>query len=90
MNELKYNEQLTSLEGRIKRQEKDLKLISEADDNDDMLEQLDMLICSIERQRTVIATFSTELFDEIVDRIIVNNNEIIFRLVSGIELSEPM
>ena len=88
ISDQKYNEQLASLDAKLKRQEKELKRIAQNDSNDEMIEQLDMLISCIEKQDDIFSDFDTEFFDEIVDNIIVHNSEIIFRLVSGIELCE--
>lgn len=88
MDEQKYNEQLSALEGKIRRQENELKRIAKADDNDEMLEQLDMLISCIEKKTSILIEFDSELFGEIVDRIIINGKAITFNLVSGLAFTE--
>ena len=53
MDEQKYNEQLSALEGKISRQENQLKKIAKSDDSDEVLEQLDLLISCIEKKTSV-------------------------------------
>lgn len=90
MDEQKYNEQLTSLEGKIKRQENELKKISKADDNDEMLEQLDLLISCFEKKDKTITKFDSELFETIVDNAIIEEKTISFSLISGLIIKEVM
>ena len=90
MDEKKYNEQLSALEGKIRRQENELKKIAKADDSDEMLEQLDLLISCIEKKTSVLIEFDSELFGEIVDRIIIRDKEIYFELISGLEFKEKL
>ena len=90
MDEQKYNEQLTSLEGKIKRQENELKKISKADENDEMLEQLDLLISCFEKKDKTITKFDSELFETIVDNAIIEEKTILFSLISGLEIEESI
>ena len=88
LDEQKYNEQLSALEGKIQRQDNELKKIAKADDSDEMVDQLDLLISCIEKQTSVLNEFDSELFSEIVDRIIIKDKEIYFELLSGLEFKE--
>ena len=88
LDEQKYNEQLSALEGKIQRQDNELKKIAKADDSDEMVDQLDLLISCIEKQTSVLNEFDSELFSEIVDRMIIKDKEIYFELLSGLEFKE--
>ncbi len=90
MDEKKYNEKLTELESQLSRQERELKKVAKADNEDDTLEQLDVLIDSIEKQNGIITSFDEELFGTIVERIIVRDNCLEFILISGLALTENM
>ena len=90
MDEKKYNEKLTELESQLARQERELKKIAKADNEDDTLEQLDILIDSIEKQDNITTEFDEELFGIIVDRIIVRDKSLEFILISGLSLKEDI
>ena len=90
MDEQKYNEQLSALEVKIKRQENELKKISKADENDEMLEQLDLLISCFEKKDKTITEFDSELFENIVDNAIIEEKTISFSLISGLIIKEVM
>ena len=90
MDEQKYNEQLSALEVKIKRQENELKKISKADQNDEMLEQLDLLISCFEKKDKTITEFDSELFENIVDNAIIEEKTISFSLISGLIIKEVM
>ena len=90
MDEKKYNERLTELDSQLTRQERELKKVAKADKEDDTLEQLDILIDSIEKQNGIITSFDEELFGTIVERIIVRDNCLEFILISGLALTENM
>lgn len=86
MDEKKYNEQFAAFDGKIKRLENELKKVSKAEDNDETLEQLDLLISIVERQKTVLTEFDPELFEAIIEKVIITDNSIEFQLISGLKL----
>ena len=88
MDEKKYNDKLTELESQLARQERELKKTAKADNEDDTLEQLDILIDSIEKQDNITTEFDEELFGIIVERIIVRDKSLEFILISGLSLKE--
>lgn len=90
MDEKKFNERLTELDSQLTRQERELKKVAKADNEDDTLEQLDILIDSIEKQNGIITSFDEELFGTIVERIVVRDNCLEFILISGLALTENM
>ena len=90
MDEKKYNEKLTELESQLARQERELKKTAKADNEDDTLEQLDILIDSIEKQDNITTEFDEELFGIVVERIIVRDKSLEFILISGLSLKEDI
>ena len=90
IDEKKYNEKLTELESQLARQERELKKTAKADNEDDTLEQLDILIDTIEKQDNITTEFDEELFGIIVERIIVRDKSLEFILISGLSLKEDI
>ena len=64
--------------------------LDKADNEDNTLEQLDILIDSIEKQSHIITEFDEELFGVIVERIIVRDKSLEFILISGLSLKEDI
>ena len=60
------------------------------DDEDDILEQLDMLIDYFEKREHMMVSFEPETFDNMVDKITANQNELTFHLLGGLELKEKI
>jgi len=87
LDEQKYNEQLTALDSKFSRLERELNKLSRADDEDETLEHLDILIDCIE-QKSVMTDFDEELFGTVVEKIIVRNKTLEFNLISGMKLKE--
>ena len=87
LDEQKYNEQLTALDSKFSRLERELNKLSRADDEDETLEHLDILIDCIE-QKSVMTDFDEELFGTVVEKIIVRDKTLEFNLISGIKLKE--
>ena len=90
MDEKKYNEKLTELESQLARQERELKKISKAENEDDTLEQLDILIDCIESKSSILTEFDEEMFSMIVEGILVKDKTLEFRLISGITFREDI
>lgn len=90
MDEKKYAEKLNELESQLARQERELKKTSKADNEDETLEQLDILIDSIERLPNILTEFDEELFRMIVERITVQNTAFEFTLISNIKFTEKI
>ncbi len=90
LDEKKYNEQFTALENKKSRLERELNRLSKADDEDEILEQLDTLIDSFEGRTAIITEFDDELFGMIVERIVVRNNILEFHLISGLKFNEEI
>lgn len=86
MDDKKYNEQLAAFDGKIKRLENELRKISSTDENDETLEQLDLLINTVEKLKSVLTEFDPELFEAIIEKVTITDNSIEFQLISGIKL----
>lgn len=90
LDEKKYNEQFTAFENKKSRLERDLNKLSKADDEDEILEQLDTLIDFFEGRTAIITEFDDELFGMIVERIVVRNIILEFHLISGLKFNEEI
>ena len=86
MDEKKYNEKLTELESQLARQERELKKTAKADNEDNTLEQLDILIDCIDSQSGIFTEFNEGLFRMIVESITVQDTTLEFTLISNIKL----
>jgi len=90
MDEKKYNEKLTELESQLARQERELKKTAKADNEDNTLEQLDILIDCIDSQSGILTEFNEELFRMIVESITVQDTTLEFTLISNIKFKEKI
>ena len=90
LDEKKYNEQLTALENKKARLERDLNKLSKADDEDETLDQLDTLIDCFEGKTAMITEFNDELFGMIIEKIVVKDNVLEFNLISGLKFNEKL
>ncbi len=90
LDEKKYNEKLTEIESQLARQERELKMVSKSDDEDDTLQQIDILIDCIESQNSIMAEFNEELFSMIVEKIVIRDKMLEFHLISGITFKEKI
>ena len=88
IDEKKYTEKLTELENQLARQERDLQKTSKADNEDDTLEQLDILIDCIESRSSILTEFDEGLFGIIVEKILVKDKTLEFYLISGLSFKE--
>ena len=88
LSEPKCLEQMSQLDSKIKQQENELKRISKSDDSNEMLEQLDMLISSIENKGSIIIDFDSSLFEQIIEKVIITDDELRFQIVGGLEFKE--
>lgn len=90
LDEKKYNEQLTALENKKARLERELNKLSKADDEDETLDQLDTLIDCFEGKTAMITEFNDELFGMIIEKIVVKDNVLEFNLISGLKFNEKL
>ena len=90
MDEKKYNEKLTELESQLARQERELKKTAKADNEDNTLEQLDILIDCIDSQSGILTEFNEETFRMIVESITVQDTTLEFTLISNIKFKEKI
>ena len=90
MDESKYQEQSKELNNKIRKLQAELKKITRSDDKDDVLDQLDMLVDYFEKREQLMVSFEPETFDNMVDKITANQNELTFHLLGGIELKEKI
>ncbi len=90
LDEQKYNEQLTALESKQSRLERELNKISKANDEDETLEQLDTLIDCFEGRTETLTEFDEELFSMIIEKIVLKDNTLEFNIISGLRFIEKI
>lgn len=88
LDDKKYNEKLTELESKMSRLDSELKKHTKNDTEDETVEQLDILIDCIESQSSIMSVFNEELFGMIVEKVVINDKTMEYRLISGITFKE--
>ncbi len=90
IDEQKFGKQNVTLDNKLSRLNMELNKISKADSDDEALEQLDMLIEAFESRNEIFAEFDENMFNQIVEKIIVKDNILEFELISGLKLREKI
>ena len=88
LDDKKYNEKLTELESKMTRLDRELKKHTKNETEDETLKQLDILIDCIESQSSIMSVFNEELFDTIVEKVVINDKTMEYRLISGVTFKE--
>lgn len=63
-------------------------MLTKSDDEDETLEQINMLVEYFESREQLMIEFEEKAFEFLVDRIIVNQNELEFHLPGGLKFTE--
>lgn len=88
LSEAKYQEQTAELKRKISKAQKEIRLLTQYD-NDDTTQQIELLVDMFESRDQQMIYFNTEVFEYIVDKIIVlNSNELEFHLIGGLRFKE--
>lgn len=90
LSEEKYQEQTAELNRKISKLQKELKMLTKSDDEDETLEQIDMLVEYFESREKLMIEFEEKTFEFLVDRIIANQNELEFHLPGGLKFTEKI
>lgn len=90
LSEEKYQEQTAELNRKISKLQKELKMLTKSDDEDETLEQIDMLVEYFESREQLMIEFEEKAFEFLVDRIVVNQNELEFHLLGGLKFTEKI
>lgn len=89
LDEAKYLEQTSSINLAISRLDKELKNINRNADEDDDIKTVDFLISYIEKNNRILYEFSSEIFETIVEKIIVKDNTLLeFNLIGRFRFTE--
>lgn len=90
LDDKKYNEKLTELDSKMARLDREIKKHTKTDVEDETLDQLDILIDSIENQNSIMTHFDEEMFGLIVEKIVVRDGMLEFTMISGIVFKEKI
>lgn len=90
LSEEKYQEQTAELNRKINNLQKELKMLTKSDDEDETLKQIDMLVEYFENREQLMIEFEEKTLEFLVDRIIANQNELEFHLPGGLKFTEKI
>ena len=91
MDEAKFIEQTTELTAKINKLQSELKKLTQSDDEDETLEQIEMLIDFFEKRENIMIDFDESAFENIVEKIVViDQHELEFHLIGGLKFKEKI
>ena len=89
LDEAKFQTQTAELNTKISRLQRELKRLTQSDDEDETLDQIEMLTDYFAKQQELMVYFEPEAFESIVEKIVVHSrNELEFHLIGGLKLTE--
>ncbi len=89
INETKFQGQITELNAKINRFQQELKCMTKSDEEDETLKQIEMLTDMFKKREQLMTEFETDVFENLVDRIVVKSrNELEFHLFGGLKFTE--
>lgn len=89
ITDAKYQEQNTEINRKIRKLQKDLKMLTTSDD-DETLEQIEMLVDFFEKREKIMAEFEEKSFSFLVDKIVVHHKKMEFQIVGGLKFTEKI
>lgn len=90
VSEEKYFEQSTELNRKIAKLQKEMKLLTKSDEDDEMLEQISELIDFLKIREIMMTELEEETFLYMIDKIIIRNQTAEFHLSCGLKLTEKI
>ena len=91
LDEAKFIEQTTELTAKINKLQSELKKLTQSDDEDETLEQIEMLIDFFEKRENIMIDFDESAFENIVEKIVViDQHELEFHLIGGLKFKEKI
>ncbi|MDE5753786.1 MAG: hypothetical protein K2H89_04510, partial [Oscillospiraceae bacterium] len=90
VSEEKYFEQSTELNRKIAKLQKEMKLLTKSDEDDEMLEQISELIDFLKIREIMMTELEEETFLYMIDKIIIKNQIAEFHLSCGLKLMETI
>ncbi len=89
LDEAKFQTQTAELNTKIARLQRELKRLTQSDDEDETLDQIEMLTDYFAKRQELMVYFEQEAFESIVEKIVVHSrNELEFHLIGGLKLTE--
>ncbi len=89
LEEAKFQTQTAELNTKISRLQRELKRLTQSDDEDETLDQIEMLTDFFAKRQDLMVYFEPEAFESIVEKIVViSRNELEFHLIGGLKLTE--
>ena len=86
LNEAKFMEQSTEVNVRINKLYKDIRLLSQSDDT--TLNDMEMLIWYFEKRELIMVEFEPQTFEFLIDKLVINDNELEFHMLGGLIITE--
>ena len=91
LSEAKYREQTAEQNRKIQKLQKELQRLTRADDENDQLKQIEILIGAFEKREHMMVSFEPETFDTLIQKIIASGQDKLeFQLIGGLNLTEEM
>ena len=89
LDENKYIEQVTEINAKIEKLNRELRKIVRCDDEDDMIDQIKEIASIIENENDLMTEFDDVMFESLIEKIIVKNHtEFEFNLYGGLKFTE--
>ena len=89
LDENKYIEQITEINAKIEKLNREVRKIVRCDDEDEMIEQIKEIASIIENGTDLMTEFDDVMFESLIEKIIVKNQtEFEFNLIGGLKFTE--
>lgn len=89
LDESKYIEQITEIQARIEKLNRELRKTVKCDNEDEVIEQIKEIASIIENGTDLMTEFDDVMFESLVDKIVVKNcREFEYNLVGGLKFTE--
>ena len=89
LDENKYIEQVTEINAKIEKLNREVRKIVRCDDEDEMIEQIKEIASIIENGTDLMMGFDDVMFESLIEKIIVKNQtEFEFNLIGGLKFTE--
>lgn len=89
LDEAKFQTQTAELNTKISRLQRELKRLTQLDDEDEPLDQIEMLTDFFAKRQELMVYFEPEAFESIVEKIVVHSRNVLeFHLIGGLKLTE--
>ena len=89
LDESKYIEQVTEINAKIEKLNREVRKIVRCDDEDEMIEQIKEIASIIENGTDFMTEFDDVMFESLIEKIIVKNQtEFEFNLIGGLKFTE--